>query len=222
MSKEYLFCHIPKTAGSSINVLLRKNKKYIIRGHPPTYIIKQNDIIVTKVTLSEHYRMVLDGRQINHILDFNPLNVRSQPNYTNYFSFAFVRHPYSRILSAYNYLINGGGNNILDKSQSIILKRYNGFDNVIDNLGYLKNIIIHLIEQRHYVCDENDKILVNFIGKYENLNEDLITLSPELINIPHVNRTKNNHLTQLSLTNYHKEKIYEQYKKDFEIFNYDK
>ena len=36
--------------------------------------------------------------------------------------------------------------------------------------------IIHFIPQSEFICNNDGKIMVDFIGRFENLNEDLKTL----------------------------------------------
>lgn len=135
------------------------------------------------------------------------------------FLFAFVRNPYSRCLSAFQYLKRGGMNGF-DKNDS---DRYIGnsdFENfVLHKLKYASKNQQHFRPQHYWIPDG-----VDFLGKYENLEEDLQKLS-HIINmknkpIPHKNQTVYN--KQYNMPDQTKNMIYQIYKKDFELFNYEK
>ncbi|EIF6438786.1 alpha-2,3-sialyltransferase, partial [Campylobacter jejuni] len=81
----------------------------------------------------------------------------------------------------------------------------------------------HFTPQYKFICDENKNILVNFIGKLENINNDFKIVKNELNfdrNLIHSNSSKHE-----IFSNYYNEKTYniiaELYKEDFALFDYD-
>src|SRR5699024_5979694 len=99
-----------------------------------------------------------------------------------YYSFTFVRNPYSRLVSAYNFLIEGGyGAKDKSWSEKNIIQ-YESFREFVkkwldrENI-YKKN---HFVPQSHYVCNQNFEIEVDFIGRFENINEDFQKVCNEL------------------------------------------
>jgi chondroitin 4-sulfotransferase 11 len=196
----YIFVHIPKTAGiNTINYLRKEKEPVTVIGHLPICI--DNKIDITKLNI------------MNKNINFN----------TN-FLFAFTRNPYTRVLSAYNYLFNGGLKTSLDLSYKKIIETYQkSRDNNENFLSFLKDIeihkktIVHFVPQYEYITHDG-KILVNYVGKFENYENDMRVLFPKYSN----NNIALNKSEQIikELTNESKRIIYNAYKKDFEIFGY--
>lgn len=95
--------------------------------------------------------------------------------FKDYFKFAFVRNPFDRLVSAFLYL-NKGGTTKGDKEVfEKHLIRYNGnFSLFCRNFLSRESIqaVTHLRPQVDYVCDQNGTVLVNFLGKLENMESD--------------------------------------------------
>ena len=86
--------------------------------------------------------------------------------------------------------------------------------------------VIHLRPQNYFLCDSSGKIMVDFVGRYENLHEDLsivlskIGMQDKLKELQITNKSKK---TQGYLEAYNKKmikKVADLYKSDIEIFNY--
>lgn len=144
-------------------------------------------------------------------------------NYQQKFVIAFVRSPYSRVVSAFHYL-NSGGNNDIDKTdRDKYIEKYNGnFDDFVRNA--FPNILnqIHFMPQYSWIYF-NDVSLCNFIGKFETINEDIEKLS-EIIDLKSTELPILNSSRHKSYEEYYtaetKKIIYKYYEKDFELFNY--
>ena len=198
---EYLFfVQIPKTAGNSIIQMIesvRGKEKFIVKPHRPT--------------LNE------DGTIKVELLHVNSSNNSYNFKYGNFHTFTFVRDPYTRCLSAYKYLLHGGANYELDLSYQEIIKSYPSFLDFIKDLPKIKTIIVHFVEQYKYVCDENDVVLVKYVGKFENLIEDVRVFEPSVSDNIHAFASQK---VDIELTDEIKEIIYNNYEKDFTIFGY--
>lgn len=97
--------------------------------------------------------------------------------FEKYYKFSFVRHPVSRFVSAYNYLLNGG-KSYTDLHAGRDIKKYGGIDDFIYQ-GLLKDgwgDWVHFRTQSSFIMDGADK-MVDFIGKTERFSEDLGSLS---------------------------------------------
>ncbi|MCV3473345.1 sulfotransferase family protein [Campylobacter sp. CNRCH_2016_3089] len=187
-----IFIHIPKTAGTSIEKAIFQTDKWL-SGH-----IKAQDYI------------------------------QSDPKeFKNIFSFGFVRNPHDRLVSAFFYLKKGGGNiEDLQWSQEH-MRKYSSFEQFVLDLENIKirNKIfnwIHFIPQYCFLCDNQKNILVDFIGKVENIHNDFQFVLSKL-NIKRTLTISNpsSHRHYLSYYNKTTYKIvYKLYHYDYKLFNY--
>lgn len=99
------------------------------------------------------------------------------------FSFAFVRHPISRSLSAYHYLRSGGTEDV----PVAFPQRYAHIQKLSfpEFVEWLQSIDVNasspvLHTQTKYVCDGQHSILVDFIGRFESIQQDFATISNRL------------------------------------------
>ncbi|EPP8196174.1 sulfotransferase family 2 domain-containing protein [Campylobacter lari] len=188
-----IFIHVPKVAGSSIERVIYQTDRWLV-GH-----VKASDYVK---------------------LDRN--------KFENYFSFGFVRNPYDRMVSAYHYLRSGGGNLVDETWAKENIYKYNSFEEFVLNLQNNDEQIkilswMHFVPQYKYLCDNDKNILVNFIGKFEKLDEDfkkILNILKRKDSLVHVNKSK--HRDYKDYYNYETYKIIREiYKNDFEIFDYD-
>jgi hypothetical protein len=196
MSKKALFMHIPKTAGISLYKAIR---------HP-------------NVRIKGHFIQNPFHRYLKDTL----------PSYKNKpYVFTFVRNPWDRLVSAFFYL-NEGGRNLSDKADSKkYLRKYQGDFETFIKEGIAEGKALeqlHLKPQSVWVCDDEGNLLVDYIGRFESLQEDLDRISEE-IGIPfkplaHTNGSSHKHY-QDYYTEETKAIVAEAYKKDIELFNYD-
>ena len=144
--------------------------------------------------------------------------------FAEYFKFCFVRNPYDRLYSSYKFLERGGVNIHDANAFQKHLIRYKDFEDfVLHGLSYnLLDEIIHFIPQTIFICDQKDVILVDFIGRFESLEEDFLKLADKLsldIALPHLNSTN-----KISYRDIYTEdmmiKVKEIYKRDFDILGY--
>jgi hypothetical protein len=140
--------------------------------------------------------------------------------FNSLYKFCFVRNPYRRLYSAYTFLKQGGINNQdLDFSKSF-LKEYKSFNEFVLNGLEKKEIMnwVHFKPQYTFVCDENDNIVMDFVGKIETLNEDFNTIcnhlniEAELQNLNIGTVKKNNFSEEIKTI------IKLKYQKDFNLF----
>ena len=195
-NNKFIFIHIPKTAGNSIeeyfNIQKQENlwskERYTINGIKYT---------------PQHYTC--------SILKDHP---QTKDYFNDYFKFAFVRNPYDRLLSHFIWRNEYYPEHWNDASP-------NYFSKWLDTL----NINIdHLLPQYDFIY-QNNKCLIDFIGRFENLDKDFALLLNKL-NI-HNNKklAKTNQINKKFnkaeyLNKNNKEKIYYYYKKDFDAFEY--
>ena len=152
-------------------------------------------------------------------------NIFPLKTYNKYYKFTIVRNPYTRLFSAYNFLKKGGINSFDKAFNEKVLVNYNSFDDFVLNYLTPETIYsyIHLLPQFEFLVDENDEINIDFVGRYENLENDFKTIKKKLnlnIQLPHLNNFKSSSNQPISTEV--KNKIYYLYRKDFELLNYNK
>jgi len=140
--------------------------------------------------------------------------MRGLEEWSGYFKFGFVRNPWDRMVSCWK---NRGG-------------RFSGnFDDFVMNYpfdGESNNVIWHALPQSTHICDEDGVPLVDYIGRFEHMLEDMSIIC-DILNIsfsesdfPHKNKTEHKHYTDY----YNKktrDKVFKDYFRDIELFNYD-
>ncbi|MCV3463911.1 sulfotransferase family protein [Campylobacter lari] len=147
--------------------------------------------------------------------------------FESYFSFGFVRNPYDRVVSAYHYLKNDSPDPLDIKWGKLNIRdlEFKEFVLKLQDDEFRQNILRknHFYFQNKYLCDENMNILVNFVGKFEQLNSDfkkILGILNRKDSLIHVNKSK--HCDYRDYYNYETYKIIREiYKNDFEIFDYD-
>jgi hypothetical protein len=148
--------------------------------------------------------------------------------FEHYFKFAFVRNPYDRAVSTYEYLANGG-----NKTDDMFFKEYfekHGIDFEKFVLEYLdcNRLQEHILFKPQYlfIYDFQGNLKVDFVGRFESIDEDFEKLAekiPLLQQLPKLNISKK----RASYKTYYKnpvvvKKIQELYGKDFELLGYSK
>jgi chondroitin 4-sulfotransferase 11 len=144
-----------------------------------------------------------------------------------YFKFAFVRNPWDRLVSWYSMVTNlpRAGNELWqyvnDNSSTFEEFIYNCTDEVEIKEGVHYSFAYNQLD---YVTDEHGNLLVDFIGRLENFDEDLKEvfrrMGFELETVPHKNRSSHRHYS----TFYTPETemiVRERFKRDIEYFGYE-
>ena len=155
----------------------------------------------------------------------------SKNEFDRYFKFTFVRNPWSRIFSAYNFLKKGGINEGDRRWAAANLAAYGNFDDFIKGWLNISNIeqCVHFIPQYKFLCLPNDnKLLVDFLGFFENIQDDFEYIKNTLsldgnLAIRHENKTASDD-KQLDYrdfyTNETRDIVSEVYKRDIELLGY--
>ncbi|MGN5489783.1 sulfotransferase family 2 domain-containing protein [Campylobacter coli] len=145
----------------------------------------------------------------------------------SYFSFGFVRNPYDRVVSAYHYLKNDSPDPCDIKWGRLHINNltFEEFILSLQDEEFKEEILSknHFSFQYKYLCDKNMNILVNFIGKFEKLDNDfkkILNILRRKDSLVHINKSK--HLNYRDYYNSQTYKIIREiYRDDFEIFDYD-
>jgi len=155
-----IFVHIPKTAGRSIEMFfinkLKLDRESI--AHREQLLITDNDD-PTQGTQKLSHLSASEYIGCGHV---------SQQDFSDYYKFSFVRNPWARLVSEYRY------RNFLSH------KSFKDF--VLNKLPKpgLDDKYRHVMPQTDMLYDENGKLLVDFVGKFESLQQDFTTVCSNL------------------------------------------
>lgn len=227
-SRQFVFVHIHKTAGTAITKVLEES-------------IEWNDLSITGSSsgnVKEHWYK----KNCNLEMHSSARDIRNEIGidiWDSYFTFSFVRDPYKRILSLYTW-IDG-----LVKDRGIkAAERFLWPDKGIwawpgtrayletrDFSAFIRHSVISgeapgakpMVDSLY----EDGQQLVKFIGKQEQLDQDILHIRNVIgLSGPQVRRTnvtrakvdpKKYYTSQADL-----DLIYERYVEDFEAFGYEK
>lgn len=191
-----------------------------------------------------------------HIPDIHPVLPRHAfakqgkaiiPDWDDYFSFAFVRNPWDRLVSWYSMIREAKEMTWWDalcsprkrrhffalrrgrrKYWQYVLENSTSFDEFIrfcgDDIEVEPGIFVSIYRnQLDYLTDEDGTLLVDFIGRFENFASDLAVILNRLgiqeAAIPHENRSKHRHYS-LYYTPETRELVSRIYARDIETFGY--
>ena len=220
-----IFIHIPKAGGQSIETMflnaigLQWNTR--------------EELLLRKKKSSEKgpYRLAhLRAR------DYVTYGYIGEQEFKDFFKFAFVRNPYKRVLSLYNFL---------------------GFSKIISLKTFIEKVIVKKLEsdiyffrpQYDYVFDHKGNNMVDFVGKLESIDHDIQKVMDssglKKATLPHVNKSKgewkrafsilfknpelirylrlfNSNIFEKEFSKELRDKVYQLYEDDFIHFGYDR
>jgi hypothetical protein len=209
---KFIFIHIQKTGGVSISNLLRR--------YSPT---------------------TTPGRGLRHISARRALKQVENPD--DYFKFAFVRNPWDRLVSWYTMIDEarkGVADGTAEPMTRRLIKKNNlfkyvlrcgpTFDEFVKNCtekqwmgnGYYS----FTFNQLRYLTDKNGEVLVDYIGRFENLAQDIshvfdkLGLEASQLEIPHENRSAHSHYSEM-YTPETREIVRKRFRRDIEFFGYE-
>jgi hypothetical protein len=145
--------------------------------------------------------------------------------FNSYFKFAFVRNPWARTLSAYNFLKKGGINEVDKNWSDAVLSQYDSFEDFVMNGLHTEEVInwTHFIPQYKWLCDHKNRNLMDFTGRLESIEADYEYIRERTgIGLPlkHKNKGKTIESYRNFYTETMQNKVVELYKLDIELFNY--
>ena len=217
-----IYFHIPKVAGLYIEEILEKfynfNTYYFTSEFHYDYIDDQYENFhnfkgFLNIRKKGIYRYYFYSNK------FFKLSNMDIDKWNSYFKFTFVRNPFDRCISAYKYLKQY--NKDLPSLNQLFLD-----NSLLNNYEYFHM----MITQYDQLIDHDNNINFNFIGRFENLNEDLI-IALNKINvkkITHIFYIENNIKVNSSNDNFNIDNIdhhtfdliNQYFLDDFNYFNY--
>jgi hypothetical protein len=159
-----IFVEVPKTGSTSIRAILGK-----------AYIPHLN--LVEIKTLMENSWTHFGGRKNRVVAALYQLTPRDRKidigrrQFETYFKFGFVRNPWDRVVSLY------------ERSEPLQMKDKMSFEEFVDWIQYSSATCIHSSPHRYqldWFVDGSGKILADFIGRFERLEEDWAFIAQKL------------------------------------------
>jgi len=196
--RKFIFLHISKCGGTSIESVFN----VWVNSYSKNYFY-----------VGENYQHSF----LNQILD-------KYPSCSNYFKFAFIRNPFSRILSEYKYAKKESNDTNNTKSKMPLNLSFKEFCN---NLGNNLDQYCYKFHDKSlcdYLLNEQGELTVDFVGRLENFQKDFDIVCDKIgiphQQLPHTNPTKHKHYTE-----YYDDEtqaiVAEKYAKDIEYFGYE-
>lgn len=198
-----LFVHIPKCAGVSVLSTLEA---------------------VTPVKRVGPHAKVADIFQPNGALERK-----------EYFVFTFVRNPWDRLVSTFFYIMSGGRAPIDKRRRDTILSKYRGdfksfvldIENWIDiqeeDSIYPDKYIPHFRPQYEYIYDKQGQCVADFIGRFENIDNDFKRLC-DVLSLDSVFLKKTNKSKHKKYYKYYDDEsqaiVAEYFARDIALFDY--
>ena len=164
-----LFVHIPKTAGQSI-------ERVFLALNGLDWETRE------ALLLRENHDPAKGPPRLAHLTaqDYLRYGYLTPDQFATYFKFAFVRNPWARMVSLYRHLTYG-----------VSFRKY--------VLGAFrkrvwKEMYWFVRPQVEFVVGEDGAMLVDFVGRFERLQEDFDTVCQQLglppMKLPHVNKAQ--------------------------------
>lgn len=199
----FIFVHIPKCGGTSIETVFN------CWGNGYT----------------EQYYHVGNASSDQHKTIFEILD--AYPDCDNYFKFCFVRNPWAKFVSEYEYMLH---ETRIAKCPPGNPKRYLPLSTSFDdfclntNLLYKYSYTYHEKNQHEFIFDSVGNCSVDFIGKLENFQQDFDKIC-ESINInktelPHEYKHHKRHYTEY-YNDETRDFVARRFAKDIEYFGYE-
>jgi len=220
--KKSIFIHIPKTAGIYVRENLSNYYGFEL------FCLKRPDhikICKTDVKLNKNNQLCFCNKALSvlnyyktskHLSDLMDMD---EEKWNTYYKFCFVRNPYDRIVSAWNYTCQ-------TEQLNISFNKYLKLKDIVNENEYFH---VFFPQSKQLLNDKNE-ICFDFIGKYENLEDDLkkilITIGFKEDEINHTKMAKNKrpHKSKNILIKDQEtlEMVNEICNSDFEILDYEK
>jgi hypothetical protein len=135
-----------------------------------------------------------DTSEIHKLINHSPHMMRkwrllaNLDDYRGYFKFAFVRNPWDRLVSLYLQKLAPGGRG-MGRYEYEGVKLYAGmpFVEFVESVCAVPDKIAdpHFRSQRVSVCAPSGEVLADFVGRFENLEEDFARVA-DALGSPHL------------------------------------
>jgi len=176
---KFIFIHIPKTAGTSLNEALTKEPAVT-----PQKLGRKLRYLPTLLNPKEPTSPKLITPPIEkHAKALNIKQTLGKKLWGNYFTFTFVRNPWDMMVSSYKWWLQKA--HMWPHLQQDIcrIQHMKGFREFLQSPYGAKMINEQQGSIMDWITDEDDRIIVDYIGKFESLEQDFSQIC-KIINMP--------------------------------------
>lgn len=176
ISREFkcLFVHIPKVAGQSVEAVFL-DKLGLNWTQREALLLKPNSLPVKGPPRLAHLTAT----------EYTQLGYVSSGEFNEFFKFSFIRNPWDRIWSEYKY------RQYPFSFDEFLLKRFPTAKD--DNYRTHEDLYRHVIPQSEFLFDNSGNCLVDFIGRFETIQNDFSHLTNKVfgysLKLPHKNKS---------------------------------
>lgn len=205
-SKKFIFIHNYKVAGTSIHRTLLDYTNITLRRTN-----KLDQLLIRIGYYPKIFSSAFDG----HIIARDLKKQIPEKIFDTYFKFGFVRNPWDWQTSLYSFMLKEGTKH----HQYHIIKKFKSFDDYID---WRVHEDLHF--QHSFFYDENDRCLMDFIGKLETLKSDFdfvcnkVGIQKEIL---HENKSRNDNDFLKYYTPKSIKMVEQAFQKDIQLFKYE-
>lgn len=153
-----LFVHVLKTGGQSVELFFLRHYNLDWDNRAPLLLAYNDDRTRGPERLAHLYAS-----------EYVPLGYIDAERFRDYYKFAFVRNPWSRLVSEYRYRSYGSHYSF----KEFVKEDLPAADDYTDAYR-------HIVPQSDYVLDKAGKSLVDFVGRFETLQKDFERVCEQL------------------------------------------
>ena len=187
---KFIFVHINKCAGHSIEEVLRKFGGFYMFSRKQSKTRRRHHIMARQYSKTEYW--------------------------SEYFKFSIVRNPWDKECSDFHY-----HNKLRQQKNQPLIESFKHYFQLREHK--LNRLSFWHSNQLGWLYSDNKKMEMNFVGRFENLQEDFNTIFDKIgiprQELPQKNKTKHKHYTEY-YDDETKQIVAEKYAKDIEYFGY--
>ena len=206
----FLFVHIAKTGGTSVRAALQ-NLRWRDPYYLPQFIAsKMSGLVGHKVGIKmpRHSKVICAKEMLPH--DY----------FQQLYKFAFVRNPWDLQVSSFHHI---------RRERPQLMQGITDFETFLKwklnpERPYQYHIDTSIEQQSDYLIDLQGKVIVDFIGHYENLQDDFDTACKQIgikqIALPHKRKASDRSEYKKYYNDETAELVAQHFKRDIEILGY--
>ncbi|MFP4011510.1 MAG: sulfotransferase family protein [Spirochaetaceae bacterium] len=157
------------------------------------------------------------------------------PRYRHYYSFAFVRNPWDRLVSCYMDKVaetDLEDEDLNPKSAAVFMRQHGGKTGEVSFEEFAREVCRtpdaesnrHFRSQHVFLTDRRGRLLPEHIFRFETLAEDFATVMQRIglpgLELPHANRTQRRDYRDY-YTDELRDLVAERYRRDIEVFGFE-